>query len=294
MNNRKTVFLSYAGLLLVAIIWGLAFAVVKSALDYMPPVYMMAFRFTLAAILISLVFIRRFRTMTKEELRHGITIGVFLFFGYLTQTIGCKYTTAGKNAFLTALYIILIPFLHWIFEKKRPSYRVFLAALIGITGIGFLSLNGDLSVNIGDVLTLVCGVMYAFQISLIDLWSKNDDPVSLAILQMITSAVLSIIAAPVMDGGFPYQAMRTDVILGMLYLGVLSTMVCFLLQTVCQKYTRPEPASLIMSSEAVFGVLGSVIFLGEVLSGRMITGCLLMTAAIVLAQTGGRTGNKES
>lgn len=293
MNNKKTVVLSYAGLLLVAIIWGLAFAVVKSALDYMPPVYMMAFRFTIAAILISLVFIRYFKKMTKEELRHGITIGVILFFAYLTQTVGCKYTTAGKNAFLTAVYIILIPFLHWIFVKKRPSYRVFIAALIGFTGIGFLSLNGDLSVNIGDGLTLICGVLYAFQISLIDLWSEKDSPVVLAILQMITCAVLSLIAAPILEGGFPYQAMRTDVILGMLYLGILSTMVCFLLQTVCQKNTKPEPASLIMSSEAVFGVLGSVIFLNEILSGRMIVGCLLMMAAIVLAQTGSHSVNKE-
>lgn len=297
MSDKKKAAISYAGLAAVAMIWGLSFAAVKSSLDYITPIYMMAMRFTMAALLmVALCLIRkRFRLLgyrdgsfNKGSVKHGITIGIFLFFAYITQTIGCNYTTAGKNAFLTAFYIIAVPFMHWFLSKKRPKMRLFIAALTGLTGIGLISLNGDMSVNIGDVLTLICGIFFAIQIALIDRYSENDDPVILALLQMSTVAVLSIICAPVFEGSLSFGELNREAWTGILYLGIMSTFVGFLFQTIFQKYTRPEPASLIMSSEAVFGVLGSVLLLKETVSRRMLLGCAVMLAAIVLAQVEGK------
>ena len=287
MKNKKLVtFAASAGLILVTIIWGAAFAVVKNSLDYVPPIYMMAFRFTIAGIVMSLVFIKKLIRIKKEELIHGVGIGVFLFLAYAFQTIGCNYTTAGKNAFLTTIYVILVPFLNWILIKRRPDVFSVVAAVLSITGIGLLSLDGDLTMNKGDVLTLICGFCYALQIIFIAQWSQNDDPVLLAILQIIVAALLSWITAPFIDGDMNWSVLgSSDVILSMLYLGLLSTMVAFALQTVCQKYLAPSLAALLMSFEAVFGALSGVIFLGEIIPPRGIVGCALMFFAIVLSET---------
>ncbi|MBO4508159.1 MAG: DMT family transporter [Spirochaetaceae bacterium] len=286
MNKKLITFAAASGLILVTIIWGAAFAVVKNSLDYVPPIYMMAFRFTIAGIVMSLVFIKKLLRIKKDELIHGVGIGVFLFLAYAFQTIGCNYTTAGKNAFLTTVYVILVPFLNWILIKRRPDIFSIIAALLSITGIGLLSLEGDFTMNKGDVLTLICGFCYALQIIFIAQWSQNDDPVLLAIIQIIVAALLSWITAPFIDGDMKWSVLgNKDVILSMLYLGLLSTMVAFALQTICQKYLAPSLAALLMSFEAVFGALSGVIFLGEIIPPRGIVGCALMFFAVVLSET---------
>ena len=286
MQKRIITLAAASGLILVTIIWGAAFAVVKNSLDYVPPIYMMAFRFTIAGIVMSLVFIKKLLRIKKDELIHGVGIGVFLFLAYAFQTIGCNYTTAGKNAFLTTIYVILVPFLNWILIKRRPDIFSIIAALLSITGIGLLSLEGDFTMNIGDVLTLICGFCYALQIIFIAQWSQNDDPVLLAIIQIIVAALLSWITAPFIDGDMNWHVLSSgNVILSMMYLGLLSTMVAFALQTICQKYLAPSLAALLMSFEAVFGALSGVIFLGEIIPPRGIVGCALMFSAIVISET---------
>ncbi|MGI6070334.1 MAG: DMT family transporter [Blautia sp.] len=284
-KDTKIQVLASLGMLLTAVIWGFAFVVVKNSLDLIPPTYMLAFRFTIAAGVLALVFWRRLKRLTKEILAEGVILGVFLFVSYLFQTIGCQYTTAGKNAFLTTIYVVIVPFLHWLLNKKRPDVYCVAAAFLAILGIGLLSLQGDLSIQIGDVLTLICGFGFALHMIYIDRYAKRHDPIVLTVLQLATSAVLGWVLAPVMDGGFPAGAFQQEIVVGMLYLGILSTMVGFFLQNVCQKYTTPNVASLLLSMESVFGALFSVIFLGEYLSKRMVAGCVLIFLAIILAET---------
>ncbi len=291
MKNRRAGLLAGFGLLITAAAWGFGFVVVKNSLDYIPPTYMLAFRFSIAAIGLLLVFCRRLKNITKKMLKHSALLGFLLFSAYLIQTIGCNYTTAGKNAFLTTVYVILVPFLHWMINKRRPDRYCVIAAFAAIAGIGFLTLEGDLSVNIGDMLTLICGVVYALHIIFIDRYTEYEDPVLLAVLQICYAAVFSWICAPIFDGGFPEQAFNQSIIIGMLYLGLFSTMMAFLLQNVCQKYLRPATASLLMSTESVFGVAGSVLVLGEVLDTKMAIGCLLILGAIVLNET--KPGSKR-
>lgn len=274
------------GLLGTAFIWGFAFVVVKNSLDYVSPIYMLAFRFTIAGVMLSLVFLKRMRHVTWTVLRHGALVGAFLFAAYYLQTIGCDYTTAGKNAFLTTVYVVVVPFFGWILGKGKPDRYCVTAAFIAIAGIGLLTLDGDFSINIGDGLTLACGILFAFQIIYIDQYTETDDPVLIAVLQMVFAAVYSWITAAVTGGSFPIEALQnSSVLISMLYLGLFSTMIAFLLQNVCQKYLRPATASLLMSTESVFGVLCSALFLHEVMSGRMAVGCALIFTAIVLNET---------
>lgn len=285
LSDRSKTVWSYIGLFGVAMIWGFAFVVVKESLDHVPPTYMIAFRYTIAFLGMLIICIPRFIKINRRTLLHGIIPGVFLFVAYVVQTIGCKYTTAGKNAFLTALYIIMVPFLNWIFRKERPKIKIFIAAVLALVGIGLISLNNDFSIGFGDLMTILCALFFSLQIIALDIFVKNDDPVIICMIEMAVCAVLGWGIAPLTDGAFPTQAIGMPSIwAGMLFLGILSTMVCQLLQSVCQKYTKPEKASLIMSMESLFGALGSIIFLGEVFTAKVLCGCILMVIAIVLAQ----------
>lgn len=273
------------GLLLTAVIWGFAFVVVKNSLDRIPPIYMLAFRFTIAAAALALILCRRLRRISRADWHSGAVLGAFLFMAYAVQTVGCQYTTAGKNAFLTTIYVIIVPFLQWLINHKKPDRLALAAALIAIAGIGLLSLQGESGINPGDLLTILCGFFYAIHIVYIDRYTEHQDPALLTVLQLGFAAVFSWILAPLLDGGFPTAAFQPAAITGMLYLGLMSTMLGFLLQNVGQKYTAPSTASLLLSFESVFGVLFSTLFLHEQMTGRMLLGCTLMFLAVLLVET---------
>ncbi len=285
MRENTRSFVCAFGLIFVTIIWGFAFVVVKNSLDYVPPLYMMAFRFTIASVVLALLFLPKFKLLDKSTFFHGMILGIFLFAAYAFQTVGLQFTTAGKNAFLTTTYVMMVPFLNWFFHKSKPSWNCVLAAIIALIGIGLLSLQGDFSMNRGDVLTIICGFFFAVHIIFISRYTQTQDPVLLTILQLAFSALFSWIFAPFTDGCFPLQeTLRADVIVSMLYLGLFSTLLCFLLQNVCQKYLRASTTSLLLSFESVFGVIFSIIFLKEILTAKMIVGCVLIFFALVLSE----------
>ena len=288
MTKKSISVVASMGLLLAAAIWGFAFVIVKDSLDYIGAVWMLAFRFTIAALALAVIYCAKLRTLTRHAWLHGAVLGLYLFGAYLFQTIGCGYTTAGKNAFLTTIYVMLIPLFLWVLNKKRPAWYVFACAAMSLTGIGLLALGtGDGgAVNIGDVLTLVCGIFYAIHIIFTAKYDEEHDPILLTVLQFLFAAVFSWIAAPIIDGAFPTdQVTNPRVVLSMLYLGLLSTMVAFVLQNVGLKYLPSALASLLLSFESVFGVLFSALILGERLTMRMGIGCALIFTAVVLAQT---------
>ena len=288
MNKRSTQVFASLGLLLTAAVWGFAFVVVKDSLDYVGSVYMVAIRFSIAAIGLAIIFCKRLKKIDKKHLLMGGVTGLFLFLAYLVQTIGCSYTTAGKNAFLTTIYVILIPLISWPLYKKRPHWHVFVAAGLSLTGIGLLALGGDdiSGINIGDILTLLCGLFFALHILWTEKCNKEGcDTIIITMLQFAFAAFFGWILAPFMNGAFPIVAIQTPkVVLSMLYLGLFSSMICFSLQNIGLKYVQSSLASLFLSFESVFGVLFSTIFLHETLTLKMAVGCVLIFSAIVIAE----------
>ena len=288
MNQKLTSILASSGLLVTAAIWGFSFVIVKDSLDYMDAMYMVACRYTIAAAVMGIIFIKKWKLLNKDYLVHGSLTGAFLFLGYLTQTIGCRYTTAGKNAFLTTVYVILIPFIAWLLTKKRPGIFVFLAAVMSLTGIGFLALGSEeiTGVNRGDVLTLVCGVFFALHIIYTERFnSKGGDPLFLTLLQFVFTALAGWITAALFAPQFSSQELfSSNAALSLLYLGIFSTMVGFSLQNLGLKYVKSSTASLFLSFESVFGILFSILFLHEVLTPLMILGCVLIFTAVLIAE----------
>ncbi len=295
MNSKITSTLASLGLLITAAIWGFAFVVVKDSLDYIGSFYMVAIRFSIAAIGMGLIFFKKLKLIDKKHLLMGAVTGFFLYFAYIVQTVGCFYTTAGKNAFLTTVYVILIPIISWPLYKKRPGWYVFVAAAMSLTGIGLLALGGNDfgGINRGDVLTLICGLFYALHILWTEKCNKEGCSVILiTLLQFFFAALYAWLTAPFADGPFPVAAFGELKVVGsMLYLGVFSSMICFSLQNIGLKYVPSSLASLFLSFESVFGVLFSAIFLKEVLTAKMIIGCLLIFAAIILAENGSKLFN---
>lgn len=294
MKNKNKTVLSELSLLGVAFIWGAAFIVVKNSLDSISPLWLMATRFIVAALAISVLFFRKIKLITRDSLFAGIICGVLIYAAFAFQTIGIQYTTASKNALLTTSYVVLVPFIFWIMIKKKPSPTQIIAAVLCFAGIVMLMSN-NIFVDVhnkeelfGDFLTLICGLLFGVHISLLGIYSKKVDAVVLTIVQMITCAVISL-AAALMFEDIPRQ-MSGRTIGSILYLGLLSTCLAYLVQTVAQKYTTPSHASLIMSLECVIGTVLSVIIFKDVFTPLMWAGSAITFASVILSQRTNRNG----
>lgn len=284
ITKRKMIYADLA-LFLVAIVWGTGFSALKSALNNMTPFYLLAIRFTLAALIMGLILIKKLKHITKQDLRAGAIIGIFLFIGFALQTTGLQYTDAGKQAFLTGSNVIIVPFLAWMVHKKRPDTYSFVATFFTMTGIALLTLNGkQFIMNKGDILSLASAVLYASQIVSIGYFSKNRNPMLLAFIQISVMASFFIGAALIFEP-IPTNAFSREVMWPIAYMVLFPTVFAFFTQNMAQSMTTSTRAALILSSETVFGLLTAVIFLKEVFTTQMIFGCVLIFTGIIIAET---------
>ena len=205
-----------------------------------------------------------------------------------------QYTTPSKNAFLTALNVVIVPFIAFVILKKKIGAKGIIGAVMSVLGVGLLSLNGNFTVSLGDGLTLLCAVGFAFQIFFTSEFVKKYPASVLNMVQMVTAFVLSAISL-VIFGENDFQV-TTQGWLSVLYLGVVSTTICYLLQTACQKYIDETKAAIILSMESVFETIFSILILHEVVTVRMVIGCAVILAAVIISnmsETSEKTEDKE-
>lgn len=268
-----------------AFIWGSSFFIMKDALDQLPVQYLLAIRFTTGAVLLGLLCWKKWRSFTPDYLWRGAVIGTMLYLGYSVQTYGLALTTPSKNAFLTSVYCVMVPFLYWAFAKIKPDRYNVLAAVLCVAGVGLVSLTGDLTVNTGDGLTLICAVFYAMHIVTVSKLSAGKDVSLLTVFQFIFSALYAWTGGALTET-FPAQALADpEVLLPLAYLAVMATTVGLLFQNVGQVWSDPASAAVILSLESVFGVLCSVLFAGDRVNGRMLLGFALIFTAVVCSET---------
>jgi drug/metabolite transporter (DMT)-like permease len=280
--NRKTI-LADLSLLLVALFWGGGFVAVKDAINSITPLYMIAVRFSASSLVLAIIFWKRLKLIKKQDIKIGALVGVFLFLAFAAQTSGAQYTTAGKQAFLTGVSVVMVPFLAALLYKNKLDIYSIASSMLCLIGIGFLTIKDGMAINLGDVLTLACAVFFAVHITLLGHYAKKVDTVILSITQMVFASIMAFIAAVIFEpyhGGIPANAYTS-----MIYIVVFSTMLAFLIQTASQKYTTSDHAAIILSLESVFGSILAVIFLKDVFTLSMITGCGLIFAGIITAET---------
>ncbi len=274
----------YAMMFLTALIWGLAFVAQKSSMEVMGPYTFNAIRFALGAtclLLLLPLFKSKVGALGKAGWSAAIPMGVFLFLGSITQQIGIVSTTAGKAAFITGLYIIIVPLiLAWV--GQVISKWVWYAVALGACGMYLLTMQGLTSPPvIGDLWVLSAAVFFAFHIIVVGRASQYD-ALRLSVIQFYMCAGFSTLGMLIWETPtwLAIKSSSTELI----YAGVLSVGVAYTLQVIAQKRVAAHTAALVLSLEAVFGALGGVWLLDEEMSFRMIVGASLMMAAIVIAQ----------
>lgn len=273
-------------LLLTATIWGSAFVAQSVGLEHVE-----AFTFTcIRSIIGGLVLIPCIFLLgkwkpgfaTKTEWIGGICCGIALCAASNFQQVGIKYTTVGKAGFITALYVVLVPILG-IFLRKKVSALVWFCVALSVSGLYLLCIpQGEFSLGFGDVLVLICALLFSFHILVIDHFSPKGDGVVISCIQFFVCGILSGIMMLFTEEPSVGNVMAAKI--PILYAGVLSSGVAYTLQVVAQKNVNPTVASLIMCLESVVAVLAGWLILHEALSTRELAGCLLMFVAIVLAQ----------
>ncbi len=274
-------YLAIAGLTAVTVIWGGGFVASDMALESLLPFQIMAIRFLLASALMGAASIRELKSAGLREIRAGVLMGISLFVGFAFQIVGLQYTTPSKNAFLTALNVVMVPFIAFAVLKKKVSAKSIAGAVMAVVGVGLLSLEKNLSLGLGDALTLICAVGFAFQIFFTSEFVKKYRAVVLNFVQMLTAVALSAVSMLLFrETEFHVTAKGW---LSVLYLGAVSTALCYLLQTASQKYVDETKAAIILSMESVFGTLFSILILHEQVTLRMACGCAIILAAVIVS-----------
>lgn len=272
-------------LVLAAMIWGSSFIVMKSAVDFLTPNVLLFIRFSLATVIMSIMFYKYIKDTKLKDLKGGMITGTCLFLAYLVQTLGLTMTTPGKNAFLTAVYCAIVPFLVWIFYRKRPDNYNFMAAVLCVLGVGLVSLDGDLSINMGDLLTLIGGLFYAFHILAIKKYSKEMHPIKLTTLQFAMTAVLAFLGSLFFEDISLIKQIDSSIIIQIGYLAFFATAVTLLCQNVGQHLVSECNAAILLSLESVFGAFFSVLFYGEILTLKVFLGFIIIFVAIIVSET---------
>ena len=274
-------------LLLTAMIWGFAFAVVKNTLDSVPPLLLVTVRYVIAACITMVVFRRHLTGLSAGDVKRGALTGFMLAMAYSIQTQGMLYTTAGKNAFLTTLYVLLVPLGSFLLFRTPLRKRIFLAGILMLLGIGLISLGStDGGLNRGDVLTLICSIFYAGHILCIEHFQKKTDVRALIVLQFAFCALTAFVLHCIFEQGAALRLSR-DSIIGILYLSVFSSTLGMSLQNIGQSMARSDHAVILLSLESVFGALGGCLLLGEQVTPTMGAGFAVVFVSLVLNELGG-------
>lgn len=281
MENKKMA--GKLALFLAALIWGSSFVVVKNTVDTIPTEFLLGFRFSLAAVLLGIVFHKSLLKFDAVYLRQGLVLGLLLFCAYYTQTLGITDTTPGKNAFLTAVYCAIVPFLYWAVDRLRPDMYNIAAALMCIGGIGLVSLTANFSIGWGDGMTLLGAFFYAAHIVALAKFTRGRDAMLLTMIQFAGCGVLAWLCFAVLQPEVP--VLTSGNISALLYLTVFCSAVTLSFQSFGQKYTDPASASILLSLESVLGVAFSVAFYNEPITLRLLLGFAVIFVAVIISET---------
>lgn len=275
--------LFYMGmLLLVTFFWGVTFPVVKFALQFSSPDTFLALRFLIASAVMGLFLRRGRKNLNRNTVLHGIMAGFLLFLGYYFQTVGLDYTSAAASGVITGVYVIILPVLSYVYLSSRISRVDILASLIAFSGLILMSISSGThgTTLLGNLLTLVCGIAYAFQIVYVSKHSSKLDSSAFTFYQLAFVTVFSALTIPISPGGI--GTVNTDVVLAALFTALVGSVFGYYVSTVALIYVDASAAGIIFVGEPIFAALSSVVLAHEVLSRVVIAGASLMVMAMFL------------
>lgn len=291
--NSKTK-LANAALLLAAFLWGTTFIAQSVGMDYIGPFTFLGTRSFIGAaalVVVALVmdntkkrngsYAKSTSAEKKILLIGGLCCGIILCIASGLQQVGLLYTSVGNAGFITSMYMLLVPVFS-LFLGQRVGKKLWFCIVLAAAGLYFISITEHFTISKGDFLMILCAVAYAVQIMVIDYFAPKADAVKLSCLQFVVTGIISMVLAFVFEE--PDLGRITDAIGPLLYAGIFSSGVAFTLQIVAQKIAQPTIATLFMSMESVFSLLGGIVVLHEIPNAREALGCILVLCAVVMSQ----------
>lgn len=284
-----------SALLLVALIWGATFVMVKEAVTSFPVFAFLALRFALAfAALLIIIWWRENQRKNKErasspslggdEIRAGFLVGILLFAGYAFQTVGLRYTSPGRAGFITGLSVAIVPLLSALLLRRSPSRPAITGVALATVGLALLSLRGGLTMARGDAIVLGCAFAFALHIISVGTFAPRMDTLNLTAIQIATVALVSGFVSLAMER--PWPTVSNPVHFAALFTGIFATSFAFAVQNTAQRFTSPTHTALIFSTEPVFAALFGYLLAGERLSSRGLVGCGLILTGMITAELG--------
>lgn len=272
-------------LVAAALIWGSSTFIMKDTLNVLPTFLLLTARFLPAALIMLVLFRKRIlRHFNKRNLVVGAGMGVVMWAAYGLQTLGLNETTAGKSAFLTGTYCILVPFFSYLIARERLTRFNVGAAVLCLGGIALVALD-NFTMGIGDALTLAAACFYALQMSIVSKYGRNLDVNVITFWMFLSMGVLSALTSALTEVQPPLAVWNTQVLGVLAFLSVVCTCGCLLVQNLALAHVPPATGSLLLSLESPSGVMFSVAFAGEVVTGRLLAGFALIFVSIVLSET---------
>lgn len=285
-KRSPAAYLSEFLLLLVGLVWGGTFPVIKIAIETTGALWFNAYRFLIAAVLSLLILVLLKRKPGTDMLRYSFVLGTLLAIGYTTQTVGLKFTTSGKAGFITGLFVVFVPLISSLVFKKRPGNAVIASILLGVIGLSLLSLNNDLTISPGDPIVLVCAIAYAIHIVIVDSITDRFDTLELTLTQIIVAGAEMFLLAYMVSP--EPAALDTYSFSAIVFTAVVATIGAFFIQVFAQKHIGPSRTALILLSEPLFAAIFGYLLLQEVLAGRRLLGAALLFSAMVIAEVFGK------
>lgn len=290
MTQSRTQSWATLSLVGVTAVWGSTFVVVKDAVERMPVMDFLAWRFAIAALAMAVVRPTAVIGIGRAGRRHGALLGLALAAGYVAQTFGLERTPATVSGFITGLFVVFTPLCAGLLLRKRVDVMSWLGVAVATGGLALLSLHG-LSIGRGEAITLLCALSFALHIVGLGEWSTSKDAYGLAVVQLTTVAVVSIVAAAPDSLAPPPDAKVWGAIL---LTSLAATALGFFLQTWAQAHLAPTRAAVVMTMEPVFAGVFGVAVGGDDLGPRTVVGALLVLAAMYLVELGPRRGADAS
>lgn len=269
-------------LLLVTLVWGSTFVIVKWAVEDLPPLPFLTIRFALAFVsLLPFLWFQKTH-INKGTILRGVATGVFLFSGYAWQTLGLQYTTASNAGFITGLSVVFVPALVTITTRKLPSPSLILGVLCALVGLTFLSLGDSFQLNNGDLMILICALSFALHIFFVGRYAPHTNATVLASVQILTVSVLSGFFSLLLPQ--PSIHFSSTAWFALLVTAIPATSLAFFVQTKMQQFTTPTHTALIFSMEPVFAAISAFFLAGELLTPKGFLGAGLVLTGMLIAE----------
>ena len=290
-------YIGEGALLLNTIIWGVTFALIKNAFTDVSPLLFLGLRFGLATLIFLPFVYSHLRTTNKKTLVAGAILGIFYFAGFATQSLGLNLTTATKSGFITGTFVIFIPILQLIIERRKPKWFNMLSVFLVLIGLIMLSSKGENTLdfikqlgsdfNLGDLLTLLCALLFAFQVVYVDVFTKKYDYLPMVFVQLFITSLGGFIFAYIFSITSLEEIRITfnfNVVSAILYTSIFASIITTIIQLKYQKTVSPTKAGIIFSIEPIFAAVFAYFLLSEKISNFGLVGCVLIFIGLIFSE----------